>query len=240
MRENLLNKMNGKYSGKKGMFEVFNFGSDTTTINLFGPVFENPPEDHEGDYIALSEVRKEIADINTSKILVKINTSGGSFFAGQAIASLLREHSAEITTRIIGIAASAGSIIFTAGENREIYKSGSLLIHLVRSFVYGTAEQLENAAADIRELDKSLMENYKEMFNGSDKELKKLLEADKYMTAAEAKERGFCTKIIDKKAKSDDEEENRNQRVVSQFKKSGKSKAKKKGNLLSKMSGGKK
>lgn len=209
---NMFNKFEGKHSRKNGLFKVFNNASDDTTIiNLYGPVFENPPkaDEHEGDYIALSEVRKEIEEIDSSKILIKINTTGGSFWAGTSIANLLREHSAEVTTRVVGVAASAGSIIFTAGKNREIFSNSSILLHYVRSVVYGTAKELEKAAADVRELDKSLIENYKEIFNGTEKELRDILESDKFMTAAKAKELGFCTKIIEGQGKDDSEIENK-------------------------------
>ena len=239
MRDNLLNKLNGK-SKKQGLFEVFNkVGDDTTVINLFGPVYENPPAgETESDYIALSEVRKEIEEINSSKILVKISTNGGSFFAGQAIANLLKEHSAEVTTKIVGVAASAGSIIFTAGKYREMFSNSSVLIHRVRSYAFGTASELEKAAEELRELDKSLIENYKEMFTGTEKELNKILDDDKFMTAEKAKELGFCTKIIDSKAESDEEVENKIQGFFDKFQSPGKSKAKKNKNLFAKIKGG--
>lgn len=241
MRDNLLNKLNRK-SKKQGLFEVFNkVGVDTTVINLFGPVYENPPAgETESDYIALSEVRKEIEEINSSKILVKISTNGGSFFAGQAIANLLKEHSAEVTTKIVGVAASAGSIIFTAGKYREMFSNASLLIHYVRSVVYGTASELEKAAEELRELDKSLIENYKEMFTGSENELNKILDDDKFMTAEKAKELGFCTKIIESKAESDEEVENKIQGFFDKFESPGKSKVKKNKNLFKQFKGGRK
>ncbi len=212
MKDNLLNSFEKKYSNSNGLFEVFNStkDEDTTVINLFGAVRENRPEGSENkDIIALSEVRKEIEDIDTSKILVRISTTGGSFFAGSAIANLLKGHSAEVTTRVIGTAASAGSIIFLAGKKREMYKNTSLLIHNVRMLVYGDKKALEEALKQLIELDKSLVENYKDMFNGTEKELRELLEEDKFMTAQTAKDKGFCTKIIDKKGEDDSEIENK-------------------------------
>lgn len=206
---NMLNKFKG--GSKRGnLFNVFNEDSSgTAVVELFGPVYENPPKDSEGDYIALSEVRKELNKIKADKITVKINTTGGSFWAGTSIANLLREHSADIKTVVIGVAASAGSIIFLAGEKREMYKNSSLLIHNVRTAVYGDWKTLKEMSDELKELDNSLIENYKNIFNGTEKELRKILDDDKFMSAQTAKDKGFCTSIIDSEAENDQEIENK-------------------------------
>jgi len=214
---NMFNKFEGG-SKQENLFNIFNEASSgTVVVELYGSVYENPPEDSEGDYIALSEVRKELNKIKADKITVKINTTGGSFFAGQAISNLLREHKAEITTRLVGVAASAGSIIFTAGKYREMFSNASLLVHNVRTAVFGDWKTLKEMSDELKELDNSLIENYKEMFNGSEKELRQLLDDDKFMTAKKAKEKGFCTKIIGGKAESDEEVENKIQDFFSSF-----------------------
>ncbi|MCF8002010.1 MAG: Clp protease ClpP [Halanaerobiales bacterium] len=205
----IFSNFNSERKNNKSLFQVFNKADeDLTVIDLYGAIRENPDEESDRDVIALSEVRKEIEKINSSKILCRISTTGGSFFAGSAIANLLREHSAEVTTRVTGTAASAGSIIFLAGENREMYKNTSLLIHRVRAAAFGDWETLENAAENLKQLDNSLIENYKEFFNGTENKLREILADDKFMTAQKAKEYGFCTHIIDDTAEDDSEIEN--------------------------------
>jgi len=202
----MFNKFNDSKNQNKSLFKVFNKADeDLTVINLYGPVRKNPDPESEKDIIALSEVREEIENIESSKILCKISTTGGSFFAGIAIANLLKEHSAEVTTRVTGTAASAGSIIFLAGKNREMYKNTSLLIHRVKGAAFGDWETLQSAADNLKELDNSLIQNYLEFFNGTEKKLREILQEDKFMTAQTAKRHGFCTKIIDSIAEDDKE-----------------------------------
>jgi ATP-dependent Clp protease protease subunit len=62
-------------------------------------------------------------------VTVNINSPGGDFFEGLAIYNLLRAHEAKVDVQIMGLAASAASIIAMAGDSVQIGKAASLMIH---------------------------------------------------------------------------------------------------------------
>ena len=79
--------------------------------------------------IGAKEFADELDQVTTPKILVAINSLGGSVFESIAIYNALRLHNAEVTTRVDGIAASGASLIAQAGDTRHVVTSGQLMIH---------------------------------------------------------------------------------------------------------------
>lgn len=233
------------------LFKVFNEDKDTAEIYLHGPVRRVPlPNEDKEDIILPKVVRKELKKITADIIKVHISSKGGDYFAGIDISNYLRDHSAKIETIIDGVAASAGSIIYFAGDTLKMYKNTSLLVHRVKTVTYGNSQDHREAARRLDKLDKSLKENYKERFTGTAKELQDLLESEDILTAAEAKAFGFCDEIIDK---ADDESgpENRvnrsyfnrnreNEEFINKLmRKYGDESGSKNKNLLNKLNGGK-
>lgn len=188
-----------KSNNHRKLFQVVNAEDENEKdVYLYGTIREVPlPEEREEEVIILSDVKDQLSSINTGKINCHINSLGGDLFAGVAISNLLRNHNAEIETIIDGVAASAGSVIYMAGDTKKMHKNSSLLIHRVMTVVFGNAEDLEKTAEQLRQLDKSMKENYKDFFTGSDKELEELLKEDRYLTAEEAVNFGFCDLLVD-------------------------------------------
>lgn len=192
------------------LFKVFNEDKETTKIYLHGPVRRVPlPNEDEEDIITPKAVRKELKNITADKIIVHISSKGGDYFAGIDISNYLRDHSAEIITIVDGIAASAGSIIYFAGDVLKMYKNTTLLAHRVKTVTYGNSQEHREAADNLDKLDESLKENYKKRFTGTDKELQELLESEESLTAEEAEGLGFCDEIIDKADDGENRTENR-------------------------------
>src|ERR1700730_658024 len=52
--------------------------------------------------------------IKAKKINVRINSGGGDFFDGCAIHSIIKDHAAEVTCHVDGLAASAASVVAIA------------------------------------------------------------------------------------------------------------------------------
>ena len=80
-------------------------------INLFGVV---------GADIKASEVMREIQAYEGDTIDVVINSVGGSVYEGMAIYGALKNDPRPVKTTILGIGASIASVIFMAGDEREI------------------------------------------------------------------------------------------------------------------------
>jgi ATP-dependent protease ClpP protease subunit len=78
---------------------------------------------------------KGLGDID--HLSVRMNSMGGEVFEGYAIYNTLRDHSAEVTVHIDGLAASIASIIAMGGDRIEIAENGFMMIHEPLVMTYG-------------------------------------------------------------------------------------------------------
>lgn len=179
------------------LFKVFNESdTDTAEIYLHGPIRNPLPDETEEDVINLKKVRKELDEITASKIIVHINSTGGDLFQSVAIHNLLVAKNAEIIGVNDGVAASGGSLILMAADIIKFYKNSSIMIHGAHTVTYGNAEEHREVAKELDKLDKSLKQNYRNRFKGTEKELAEIFKKDTWFTAEEAKKHGFCDVII--------------------------------------------
>lgn len=129
---------------------------------------------------------------------VRINSGGGEFFAGLAINNLLRTHPAKVTVTIDAFAGSIASVIAMAGDVVEMPSNAMMMIHNVSWGAWGTAEDLRDTASIMDQMRKSLVCAYRAKTGLADDKIDALLtDAGTWMTAAEAKELGFCDVVTD-------------------------------------------
>lgn len=91
---------------------------------------------------------RDLESITAPEILVAINSPGGDVFDAIAIYNALRNHSATITTRVDGIAASAASVIVQAGDKRTMMSGSQMMIHEPWGITVGPASEMR-AFADL-------------------------------------------------------------------------------------------
>lgn len=72
---------------------------------------------------------QEIAALDVSQITVRLNSYGGSVSDGIAIYNALRNHPAQVTTIVDGIAASVASLIAQAGSVRQVAENAQVMVH---------------------------------------------------------------------------------------------------------------
>ncbi|MBL4744220.1 MAG: Clp protease ClpP [Cycloclasticus sp.] len=144
----------------------------------------------------------ELSNIQQNKILVRINSPGGDVFDGMAIYNALKDHPAQITTRIEGIAASMASIIALAGDadKRQIAKSASYMIHNPWSFYGGDYREAEKAADLMKRLAAQLAEIYADATGAKQADIQALMDSETWFFGKEAVESSFMSNVSDKGA----------------------------------------
>ena len=125
-------------------------------------------------------------------VTIYINSPGGDVFAGGAMYGILKEHPHKVTVKILGIAASAASVVAMAGDEVLISPVGYMMIHDPWSFIAGNAREMEAEARKLREIGEGIVNAYALKTGKSIDEIKNLLEAETYMNAQSAIEQGFC------------------------------------------------
>jgi len=133
-------------------------------------------------------------------IQIYINSPGGVVTAGFAIYDTMQYVKADVSTICIGIAASMGAVLLTAGTSgkRFILPNSEVLLHQVMGGAEGQAVDIDIAARQILKV-KDRLNQILAKHTGKDiKKLEKDTDRDFFMSAEEAKEYGVVDKILKK------------------------------------------
>lgn len=168
---------------------------DTADLYIFGEItswgqcYDSDPD--RSAYDIVNELKK----IASKNINVHINSMGGDVGEGLAIYNTLKNSGKNVTTYCDGFACSAASVVFMAGSERVMSKESLLMIHNAWMITAGNADQLRKDADDLEKISETMSNAYLEGTNISKDELKTLLANETWISADEAKEYGFATKV---------------------------------------------
>jgi len=146
------------------------------------------------------ELVRALADMRGKKITVRINSPGGDVFDSMAIYNAFTSHDAKITTRAEALAASAASIILLAGKEVQAYQNAMLMIHEPLALVVGNQHEMREMADILAKVNENMVDIYTKQSSAGKKEVRDMLKAETWLTAKEAKEKGFIDTILDGKA----------------------------------------
>lgn len=129
-------------------------------------------------------------------IKLRINSYGGSLFAGLAILDTIRGLRSEVHTYVDGAAASAATIISVAGKKRYIGKNSLMLIHQLSTGNYGKYSELEDDMENNKRLMKSIKDIYKQYTKVPMKQIDEILKHDLWFDSAKCLELGLVDSIL--------------------------------------------
>ena len=140
---------------------------------------------------------KEIREIPEDNALeISINSFGGSVYTALSIYSLLKAHKGEITFRVDGAAMSAATIITSVPNAKVIMPKGSMMmIHKVSTYVQGNTDDLRKTADDMEQLENNILDIYAEKTGKPVDEIKPVVDAETFFTAAQAVEFGLADEL---------------------------------------------
>ncbi len=136
-----------------------------------------------------------LKEVDTPNLLVRINSMGGSVSEGLAIYSLLSDFPGNLITQVDGFACSAASVIFMAGKERIMPKSGLIMIHNAWMEATGDSNDLRKAADDLEIITKPSVNIYVSKTGLSEEEVKAMMDKETWMDYKLAFEKGFATSI---------------------------------------------
>lgn len=162
-------------------------------ITIFGVVGE---DFWSGGGITAKSITAQLRAIGDRPVEVQINSPGGDMFEGIAIYNVLREHPQPVTIKIMGMAASAASIIAMAGDTVEIGAASFLMIHNCWVVAVGNRHDMTETAAYLEPFDQAMADVYAFRSGASAKECAKWMDAETYMSGSVAIERGFADSLL--------------------------------------------
>ncbi|PPR48822.1 MAG: ATP-dependent Clp protease proteolytic subunit [Alphaproteobacteria bacterium MarineAlpha5_Bin5] len=131
-----------------------------------------------------------------------INSPGGLVWSGLAIYDTMQYISSKIMTICIGQAASAGSLLLTAGEKdmRFSLPNSRIMVHQPSGGFQGQVTDIEIHTNEIKKTKIRLNEIYAKHTGKKIDEISKIMERDKYFSPDEAIKFGLIDKIIKNRA----------------------------------------
>ena len=140
-----------------------------------------------------------------SDITIICNTPGGSVYDGYAIIDTMQFIGADVSTNVVGLAASMGAVIASSGVKgkRYILPHSRFMIHQPLSGMsgYKQASDIEIQSKEINKLKDEVYTTLSQNSNLTKKQIEKMSDRDMWMTATEAVENGFVDIIINKDVK---------------------------------------
>lgn len=137
----------------------------------------------------------DLKAIDTTTIRLAINSPGGTVFDALAIYNALRQHPANVEVTIMGVAASAASVIAMAGDTVVMPENAFMMIHNPLNMAYGNADDLREMADVLDKIGASLVGIYARRTGLPEDEIKALLDAETWLNAEEAVLKGFADEL---------------------------------------------
>lgn len=137
----------------------------------------------------------DLKALDATTIKLAINSPGGAVFDALAIYNALRQHPAAVEVTIMGVAASAASVIAMAGDTIVMPENAFMMIHNPLNLAYGNADDLREMADVLDKIGASLIGIYAKRTGMPEDEIKTLLDAETWLNAEEAVLKGFADEL---------------------------------------------
>lgn len=135
----------------------------------------------------------------TKDISFYINSPGGVVTAAMAMYDTMQYIKPDVSTVCIGQAASAGSLLLTAGAagKRFVLPNARIMVHQPSGGAQGMASDIEIQAREILNLRKKLNDIYVGHTGQKLAEIEKVMDRDTFMSAQEAQKFGLVDHVVD-------------------------------------------
>lgn len=137
-----------------------------------------------------------IAIKNRKNIEIILNTPGGEVYLGMVICEVIKKSVTPITVRILGMAASMGSLIAIAGQKTIAYEYSNILIHDGSTFLGGSSNKVKDVMK-FQELKDAQVKNFIiDNTKITAEKYDEMSDREWWLTAEQALEYGIIDEII--------------------------------------------
>jgi ATP-dependent Clp protease protease subunit len=173
-------------------YKIQSKADDVAEISIFGDIGASfwgggvTPEDFKRDF---DEIK------NAKEIHLLINSPGGNVFDGIAIYNIIASERKKVYVEVLGLAASAASIIALSGSSLTMHEGSFFMIHNAWGLAMGPAEEMRKMADTLDKISGELINIYESHSALDEKEIIEYMNNETWFTAEEALEAGFADKM---------------------------------------------
>lgn len=172
--------------------------NNVAQIDIFGDIVSEKWFDEETSATSFRDALKELGDVST--INLSINSGGGSVFDGIAIYNMLKSYKATVNVYVEGLAASIASVIAMAGDTITMRSGSMMMVHMPWTLSQGNAEEMRKTADTLEKTGDSIVDIYSERTGISSDDIRNIMNQETWLSAEEAVEQGWATKLDKKEA----------------------------------------
>lgn len=160
-------------------------------------MFEDIGEDFwSGGGVTAKKVAAQLRAIGDRPVEVQLNSPGGDMFEGIAIYNVLREHPQEITVKVMGMAASAASVVAMAGDRIEIGAASFLMIHNCWVLAVGNRHDMADVASWLEPFDRAMADLYALRTGLDAGKVAAMMDAETWLSGSAAIDQGFADALL--------------------------------------------
>jgi ATP-dependent protease ClpP protease subunit len=150
-----------------------------------------------GEGVTAKRIGAALRSIGEKPVTVLINSPGGDFFEGVTIYNMLREHPAQVTVKILGLAASAASVIAMAADRIEIASLGFFMVHNTQWVASGDRHVMKETHDIMQVFDEACADMFAKRTGKDAAEIGAMLDAETWLAGQKAVEEGFADVVTD-------------------------------------------
>ena len=161
--------------------------------------FEGPISEYTwwGDEVTPESFRNELFTKGGGRpVTMYVNSPGGEVIAASVIRSILQEYPGKITADIVGLAASAATIVVTGADVIRMRESALFMIHDPSGIAMGTVDEMRAFIDVLKTVKDSIVDAYETKTKLDRDRLSKMMSDESWLTAREAKELGFVDEVV--------------------------------------------
>lgn len=170
-------------------------------ISIKGPIIDSDDQWIYDWFGVEATSPKKVSDLinqakNNEDLEIEINSGGGSVFAGSEIYTSLKSYGGKVITKVVGLAASAASVITMAGDNILISPTGQIMIHNASGGFGGDYRDMEKGAEILKNVNATISNAYRLKTGLSNEELLEMMNKETWLTPQQALEKKFVDEIM--------------------------------------------
>lgn len=150
----------------------------------------------EMDSTCPNDVSKVLDTLNGEEIEIEVNSGGGDVYSGSEIYTALKSYKGKKIVKIVGIAASAASIVAMSGDKVLISPTAQIMIHNVSSAASGDYRVLEHEAEVIKNYNSTIANAYALKTGMKKDDLLEMMNKETWLTPEKALEYKFVDEIM--------------------------------------------
>jgi ATP-dependent Clp protease, protease subunit len=184
-----------KQAGETGNDDSANGGSDPIIANLsiYGDIGEGSDSETSVSAAAFRAALSEAGEI--SRLNIHINSAGGNMYDGISISNAISDHPAPSVAYVDGLAASAATIVALGADKTVMRANSHYMIHNSWAQAIGDASLMMKAANHLKMADETIAGMYSKKTGIEKEEVLKLMQAETWMTAKQARAKGFADSV---------------------------------------------